>query len=536
MKAFDYIIVGAGSAGCVLANRLSADPTISVCLIESGPIDSNTLIHVPFGLSFINHVRSINWNYKTETECNLNKRNLYWPRGKTLGGSSSINAMCYIRGNPENYNAWSKQGCEGWDWDSVLPYFKKAENNSRGNSQLHGSNGPLSVNDLRHVNPLTLKFVESGKQLGMAENFDFNGMTQEGIGLYQVTQKTGERCSSAKGYLTNEVKARPNLFIWTSVNTKQILIENKRAVGALIEKDTVEETFSAKREVILSAGAIGSPQILMQSGIGERKMLEEMGIECQLDLPGVGKNLQDHLDITLLFKQKKSTSYGLSLARLFKDSVAPLQYMAHRRGMLTSNVAEGAAFFKSDENLALPDIQVHFLPALLQDHGRKKLWGHGFTIHVCHLYPKSKGTISLKKMATGFAPVINANYLGHEDDVIPLVSAFKWARNIGETLPLADGAVEFKPGKNIRQDKEIEDYIRENAETLYHPIGTCRMGQPSNKETVVNSQLQVIGIAQLRVIDASVMPSIVGGNTNAPTIMIAEKAAELIIRENGKDD
>ncbi|MEM0909655.1 MAG: choline dehydrogenase [Pseudomonadota bacterium] len=540
MTEFDYIIIGAGSAGCVLAHRLSSISNVSVCIIESGPADTNPLIHIPFGLSFLNHIKSINWNFETYAETHLNNRCLYWPRGKTLGGSSSINAMCYVRGNPKNYDDWAKQGCKGWDWFSVFPYFIKSENNCRGQSKYHGMSGPLSVSELRHINPLTLDFIEAGKHIGMFENPDFNGVSQEGIGLYQVTQKYGERCSTANGYLSDDVKTRPDLNIITNTFAKELVIEGNRAVGVLLEKKKKTErekdlvTLRAKREVLLCAGAIGSPQLLLQSGIGARDKLTSVGIACKHELVGVGENLQDHLDTTLLFRQKKSTSYGLSVRRLLKDSIAPWQYHFKKHGMLTSNIAEGAAFLKSKNALDLPDIQVHFLPALLADHGRKKLWGHGYTIHLCHLYPKSRGSIALKRNGADIVPAIQANYLSHQDDLQPLINAFKWARKIASQRPLSDGAMENKPDINMSSDQEIEHYIRDNAETLYHPVGTCKMGTISDPYAVVDNQLKVKGMYQLRVIDASIMPTIVGGNTNAPTVMIAEKGADLIIDDYKK--
>jgi len=528
MTTFDIIIVGAGSAGAVLANRLSENSELSICLIEAGGKDTNPAVHIPFGLAALAGMKSVNWGFSTHTEGKLNGRELFWPRGKTLGGSSSINAMCYIRGVAQNYNAWAESGLAGWGWDDVLPYFKKSEDNSRGNSKLHATGGFQGVSDLRHVNSVTKDYVASSVLNGLAESTDFNGSSQEGVGIYQVTQRNGSRCSTAKGFLSNEIKARPNLHIMTNVEVKKVTVDSGQATGVEIFVGTIKQHLFARKRVILSAGAIGSPQILLQSGIGNQAHLNALDIEVNTHLPGVGQNLQDHLDGTILFRTKQSRSYGLSIPGLFKNTLEPLNYVLKKKGMFTSNIAEGGAFFKSHPEAELADIQLHFLPGLLVDHGRSIPWGHGFTIHFCNLYPKSRGEILLKKIDGELYADIRPNYLSHEDDIKPLVAGFKWCRKISNTPPLSNTATEWIPGNEVQTDEQIVSYLRDNVESVYHPVGTCKMGHEDDELAVVDASLNVRGIRNLMVVDASVMPSIIGGNTNAPTIMIAEKASDMI--------
>nr|WP_136252149.1 GMC family oxidoreductase N-terminal domain-containing protein [Ningiella ruwaisensis] len=533
MSSFDVVIVGAGSAGCVLASRISENPDISVCLLEAGPADNHPAIHIPFGLALMSELKSINWHLETAKESQLNNRKLYWPRGKTLGGSSSINAMCYIRGDADNYNEWEALGAKGWGFKDVLPYFRKSENNTRGISKLHGSGGPQDVSDLKHINPLTREFISAATRIGTPENPDFNGISQEGVGIYQVTHQNGSRCSTAKGFLSKSVKARENLTILTQANAKAIIFENtntknKRAEGVVVDHKGKRKHIMASKHVYLCAGAIHSPNLLLNSGVGPKDVLDEVGIEHTLNLDGVGKNLQDHLDATILYRQSRSDSYGLSAKAILKNALAPYQYWRNRSGMLTSNIAEGGAFIKSSSDKRLPDIQVHFLPALLVDHGRSKPWGHGFTIHFCNLYPKSRGQIRLKRDNQGILqPSIHANYLHQEEDLQPLIAGFKWARQVARTQPLARQSWEFIPGDIVQTDEEIEEYLRENAETVYHPAGTCKMGAKDDHTAVVNPDLTLKGIENISIADASVMPKLIGGNTNAPTIMIAEKAADI---------
>lgn len=531
---FDYIIVGAGSAGCVLASRLTEDASVSVCLLEAGPSDWHPAIHVPLGLLWMMRSSGMNWNLDTQPEPELAGRRLFWPRGKTLGGSSSSNAMCYIRGHAKDYDDWAALGCKGWSFKEVLPYFKKSENQERGADEFHGTGGPLNVADLRSSNELCHAFVKAGVEAGYPHNRDFNGARQEGVGFFQVTQKNGERCSAAKGYLT-PVRARQNLTVITGVQATRILTELNqrgvpRATGVQYVKGGRQLAVQATREVLLSAGAIFSPQLLMLSGIGDKAELAAMGIDCIKHLPGVGKNLQDHLDVMVVQQSRKRVSYNLGVGNLVKGPWFLTRYALRRDGILTTNGAEACGFIKSDDQQAIPDLQFHFTSAKLKDHGRNLsfLMGHGYSLHVCNLRPLSRGTVSLVSKDPLQPPAIHANYLSHPDDIAKMVKGVKHARRI-----LSQGAMdkyrsdEVLPGKTVQSDADIEKFVRQYAETIYHPVGTCKMGV--DDMAVVDPELRVLGIEQLRVVDASVMPLLVGGNTNAPTIMIAEKAADMIV-------
>jgi len=524
-STYDYIIIGAGSAGCVLANRLSEDPTIKVLLLEAGGRDWHPFVHMPAGLAKIAGLTSINWNYTTTPQPQLGGRVLWCPRGKLLGGSSSINAMCYIRGVAGDYDGWAAGGADGWHWDNVLPYFKRAEGNSRGSDAWHGGNGPLSVSDLRHVNPLTRVFIEAGHQAGLTLNDDFNGARQDGVGLYQVTQRDGARCSAAVAYL-NPVKARPNLTLRTHATASRITFEHGRATGITCSVNGQGHHFVASREVILSGGAINSPQLLMLSGIGPADDLRKLGIDVVLDAPGVGTNLQDHLDVTTLQHCSKPISYD----RISEVKTALHYFLGGHQGPGTSNVAEGAGFFRSplasDERC---DIQLHFIPAMIDDHGRNRLPGDGYTMHACFLRPHSRGTLRLASNRAADAPIIDPNYLGDPEgfDLKMLVECAKLSQDILSQRAFTPyrGAPIY-PAQPPRSEADYIDYVRQRAETVYHPIGTCRMGNDAT--AVVDPHLRVRGVDGLRVVDASVMPCLPSGNTNAPTIMMAERAADLI--------
>ena len=521
---YDYIIVGAGSAGCVLANRLSANPAKRVLLLEAGPSDWHPFIHMPAGLAKLVNRKGINWDYYTEPEPCLDGRRLWWPRGRVLGGSSSINAMCYIRGDARDYDEWARlAGDERWRWTNVLPYFKRAEGNTRGADERHGADGPLGVQDLKYRNVLTQAFVDAAQACGFGLNADFNGAQQEGFGCYQVTQKNGARCSTAVAYL-RPARPRANLTVLTGAQAQRVLLDGGRARGVVYRRggDTAR---AEGGEVLLCGGAINSPQLLLLSGIGPADHLRAHGIEVELDNAGVGANLQDHLDICTLQHCTQRVSYD----RL-SDTLVALRYLLRRDGPGTSNIAEGGGFVRTrhaeDERC---DLQLHFIPALLDDHGRQRLPGDGFTLHACMLRPKSRGSLRLKSADPNAKAAIQANYLSDPDgyDLKMLVEGVKISRGIFGAKPFdAYRGTEIYPGAPAQSESEIVAYVRRKAETVYHPVGTCRMG--SDAGAVVDPALRVRGVEGLRVVDASVMPCLPGGNTNAPTVMIAEVAADLI--------
>jgi choline dehydrogenase len=517
---YDYIIIGAGSAGCTLANRLTEDPQTSVLLLEAGGTDKKQEIHVPAAFSKL-FKTPYDWAYYTEEEPHMANRKMYWPRGKVLGGSSSINAMIYIRGHRHDYDSWREQGNEGWGYTDVLPYFKKAENQERGPSEYHGVGGPLNVMDLRYVNPLSRAFVEACKELGIPENPDFNGAVNEGAGIYQTTQKNGERWSTVNAYLKPAL-SRTNLTVRTDTQVARVVIENGRATGVSYMQNGQITTERANREVLVCGGAINSPQILMLSGIGPADHLKSVGVEVVLDLPGVGENLQDHLAAGAVYRSKQPIS--LNEAENLKNM---LTYLLFKKGPFTSTIAEAGGFVKTQEGIPAPDIQYHFAPAFYKAHGFEKVEGHGFTVGPTLLHPRSRGRIRLRS-SDPFAPaLIHANYFGEEEDARVLLAGLRLAHEVAHAKAFdAYRDEEVEPCTWKASDEEAIEVLRQHAETLYHPAGTCKMGNDSL--AVVDSQLRVRGIEGLRVVDASIMPTVVGGNTNAPTIMIAEKAADLI--------
>jgi len=522
---YDYIIIGAGSAGCVLAHRLSEDPAVRVLLLEAGPRDWHPFLHMPAGLAKLVGKKGVNWDYSTAPEPQLHQRTLWWPRGKVLGGSSSINAMCYIRGVPADYDDWAAQGATGWHWDAVLPWFRRSEHNARGADALHGADGPLHVSDLRHVNELSHAFVQAGVDAGYAANHDFNGPTQAGFGLYQVTQKDGARCSAAVAYL-DPARSRRNLAIRTGANVSRITFERGRANGVTCAIGGQGFHFEAAREVLLCGGAINSPQLLMLSGVGPAAQLRRHGIAVVHDAPGVGENLQDHLDVSTLRHCLQPVTYD----RVGDMRVALQYYLGGHTGPGTSNIAEAGGFVRSRlAPDARPDVQFHFIPAMLDDHGRHRLPGDGYTLHACFLRPRSRGRITLVSNRASDKPRIEANYLGDAEgfDLRMMVECARLSRELF-AQPAFDpyrGAPIF-PDRDDLDDAGLAEFIRAKAETVYPPVGTCRMG--SDEAAVVDPQLRVRGVEGLRVVDASVMPTLIGGNTNAPTIMIAERAADLI--------
>jgi choline dehydrogenase len=524
--SYDYIVVGAGSAGSVLANRLSARSGLRVLLLEAGGPDRNPFIHMPAGLARLVGNRRINWNYYTDPEPELLGRRLYWPRGRVLGGSSSINAMCYTRGHPLDYAEWAACTSNDWSYGAVLPYFLKAENQARGASQFHGVGGPLAVEDLRFRNPLSAIFVEAAAACGLPRNADFNGATQEGVGFYQVTQHRGRRCSAATAYL-RPARSRANLRVYTDTLATRILFEGTRAAGVEYLQRGVSSRARAEREVLLAAGTIGSAQLLLLSGLGPADELRALGVPIVADRAEVGLNLQDHLDFCTLNQCRSAVTYDFT--RLQELGVL-LRYLLTRSGPGVSNVAEAGAFVRSRlAPDARPDIQLHFVPAQLDDHGRNRLPGHGFTVHACVLRPHSRGRLRLRSLRPQDPPLIEARYLSDPRDLPVLLEGVRLSRQIIRAAPFAAfRGAELFPGETLETTEDLAAIVRRKAETIYHPVGTCRMG--SDPDSVVDEQLRVRGVEGLRVIDASVMPRLIGGNTNAPTIMIAEKAADLLTR------
>lgn len=524
MNEYDYVIVGAGSAGCVLAHRLTETEGVSVLLLEAGGRDLNPFIHMPAGLAKLVGNTRINWGFTTEPEPALDGRRLYWPRGRVLGGSSSINAMCYVRGHAADYDEWAALGLEGWDYRAVLPYFRKAEDQARGASDFHGIGGPLSVEDLRHLNPLSEVFVEAALERGFSRNADFNGGVQEGFGLYQATLRKAHRCSTAVGYL-RPARARAGLTVLTRAAAQRVCFEGERAVGIEYQHGSRVRRARARREVLLCGGTIASPQLLMCSGIGPVRELERVGVKVRLAREEVGRNLQDHLDYCTLNKATVPVTYDLGPVA---EALAGVRFWLTGEGMGASNIAEAGGFVRSSvARDARPDLQFHFVPAQLDDHGRNKLPGHGFTLHACFLRPASRGYIGLNSASMADAPRIHARYLSEPSDLVPLIEGVKLSREIFASRAFARWrGAEIFPGEGVRSDAQLAAAIRAKAESIYHPVGTCRMG--ADDEAVVDAGLRVRGVQGLRVVDASVMPRLVGGNTNAPTIMIAEKAADLI--------
>ena len=523
----DYVVIGGGSAGSVLAARLSENPAVSVTLLEAGGEDKSVLIHCPAGLALVAKQKALNWAMETVHQPGLNGRKGYQPRGKVLGGSSSINAMIYSRGQPADYEYWSAQGNTGWGWSDVLPYFQKSECNTRGADALHGGSGPLHVSDLRDPNPLAQAFVQAGVQAGHAHNTDFNGLSQEGVGLYQVTHHNGERCSAAKAYLT-PVRSRPNLQVITGAQVLRVLMQGRKAVGVEYAQGGQVQQLRCNREVLLCAGALQSPQLLMLSGIGPGEHLQQMGIEVEHDLPGVGEHLHDHPDVVQVVNgPQMRDSFGVSLTGLKNVWQGVSRWRNERRGMLTSNFAEAGGFIRSQPQEVAPDLQLHFVVGKLVDHGRKTVLGHGYSCHVCILQPKSRGRVRLAANDARALPLIDPAFFAEADDMQRMVRGVHRMREILSQPALAGlGGNELAHSAQARSDAEIEQFIRNYGDTIYHPVGSCRMG-PGPLD-VVDAQLRVHGVQGLRVIDASIMPRIVSGNTNAPTIMIAEKAADLI--------
>lgn len=523
-KSYDYIIVGAGSAGCVLASRLTEDLHTRVLLLEAGGPGHRREIRIPAAYSKL-FKSALDWNFSTEPEPHLHNRRLYWPRGKVLGGSSAINAMIYIRGNRLDYDHWASLGNDGWSFDDVLPYFKKSENQERGASEFHGIGGPLCVSDLRCVNPLTHVFLSAAGELGFAANPDFNGETQLGAGLHQVTQKNGSRHSAADAFL-KPVISRSNLRVLTGAHATRILIEKHHATGVEFMRNGATETARADREVVLCGGSVNSPQLLLLSGIGPADELRRAGVSPVHDLPGVGKNLQDHPMVSAGYLCTKPIT--LQSADSLKNVI---QYFALKRGPLTSNVAEAGIFIHTRSDSSIPDLQILFGPVYYVNHGFDKIEEHAFGFGPTLIAPESRGEITLRSADPLAPPAIHANYLACESDLRAMLQGVRLVIHLAESKAFdAFRGARLHPAPQADTETDLVEFLRNNVQTLYHPAGTCKMG--SDPMAVVDSRLRVHGIERLRVADASVMPRVIAGNTNAPTIMIAEKPADMIHRES----
>jgi choline dehydrogenase-like flavoprotein len=525
VEEFDYVVIGGGSAGCVVASRLSENSNITVCLLEAGGAGNNWVVKAPIGIAIMVPSKTNNWAFETVPQPGLNGRKGYQPRGKALGGSSAINAMIYIRGHRSDYDNWAALGNAGWAYDDVLPYFKKSENNEVVQDAFHGTGGPLNVASIRTSNPFQEYFLEAGRQLQLPLTVDFNGADQMGLGVYQVTQKNGERWSAARAYIEPNL-SRPNLKVITGAQARRILFNAKRAVGVEFSRDGKAESVRARREVILSSGALQSPQLLMLSGIGNAPELKSLGIEVVHHSRDVGRNLQDHIDFAFSYRSKSLDNLGLSFAGLRRLWREIGRYRREGLGMITSNVAECGGFLKTDPNLPIPDIQLHFSMAMADNHGRSRHLGHGFGCHVCLLRPKSKGAVTLDTADPTAPPRIDPKFYDHPDDLEVMVKAFKITRRIMDAEPLAKWRTAEMYSEGVQSDDEIRAILRNRSDTVYHPVGTARMG--TDEMAVVDPQLRVAGLEGLRVVDASIMPTLIGGNTNAPSIMIAEKAADMI--------
>jgi len=525
---FDYVIIGAGSAGCVLANRLSADPSRRVLLIEAGPPDSYIWIHIPVGYFKTMHNPRTDWCMRTEPDPGLNGRQIQWPRGRVLGGSSSINGLLYVRGQPEDYDQWRQLGCTGWSYDDVLPYFRRSEDQERGESAFHGVGGPLAVSNMRVQRDVCDAYIAAAEEIGIPRNDDFNGATQEGAGYFQLTARNGRRCSAAVGYL-NPVKRRPNLHIATGALVHRILVEGGRATGVELEIGGTRQRVRAANEVLLSAGAINSPHLLELSGIGRGDVLQDIGVPVAQELPGVGENLQDHLQARSVYRSNRPTLND-EVNHPLRKMLIGLDYMARRRGPMTMGASQVCIFARTHPSKATPDVQFHIQPLSADKPGDGLHRYSAFTASVCQLRPESRGRLLPRSSDPREAVAIHPNYLATLTDQRTLVDGMKLARRLAATRALGSYIVEeLAPGPSVQTDGDLLENARNTATTIYHPVGTCKMG--TDPGAVVDARLRVRGVRGLRVVDASIMPTLVSGNTNAPAIMIGEKAASMILED-----
>ncbi len=527
---YDFIIAGAGSAGCVLANRLSANPNNRVLLLEAGGEARNPWLHIPIGYFKTMHNPNTDWCFKTELCPGLNGRPAAWPRGKVLGGSSAINGLIYIRGQAADFDHWRQLGNTGWGFDDVLPYFKKAEDQEHGADEYHGSGGPLAVSSMRVEREICEAFIRGAGEAGLVRREDFNRDDQEGCGYYQQTVRNGIRCSTATGYL-KPVRGRANLRVITGAHITTLIMDGKKATGIRYRKDGAEHAAMARASVILSAGSLGSPQALMLSGIGDPATLGEAGVTPCHELRGVGRNLQDHLQVRPIFRTKRPITLNDHIRNPLRKMMMGVDYALRRRGPLTMGASQVCAFARSEPHMERPDLQFHMMPLSTDNPGEGLHKFSAFTASVCHLHPESRGHLALKSTDPMSPLAIHPNYLSSLSDQRAMVAGLRWARRIADTPTMRDYILdELRPGAAVQSDEDLLQHVRDNAMTIYHPIGTCRMGGDAAHD-VVDERLRVHGIEGLRVVDASVMPSITSGNTNAPTIMIAEKAADMIAQD-----
>jgi choline dehydrogenase len=528
---YDYVIAGGGSAGCVLAARLGGAGA-AVLLLEAGPADTHPFIHVPAGFTKLSGPR-VNWGYRTVPQKHLNDREMWYPQGRTLGGGSSINAMIYTRGHPSDYDRWEAEGASGWSYANVLPYFRKAEANSRFSNTYHGVDGPLAVSDPVSPLKITAAFIRAAQEAGIPYNPDFNGAEQEGVGYHQTTTRNGRRGSAAVSYLRPE-RGRKNLKVITGAQVSRIVVEKGRALGVEFrhKRGSSLERADASQEVLVTSGAIGSPKLLMLSGIGPADHLREIGIPVMADLPGVGENLQDHLDCYTVYDCNGPHSY-YGVDQYMKQAWWGMQYLLFRSGPVTTNIVEAGAFAKADSMSTIPDTQLHFLPSYVVDHGMMRISGYGVCLYTNLLRPKSRGTVRLASADPDKAPLIDPNYLSDPDDARMAIAGLRLAREVMAAPSMAPYLErERMPGADKTSDADLAAYVREWAKTDYHPVGTCKIGL--DPLAVVDPDLRVRGIEKLRVCDSSVMPREISANTNAPTIMIAEKASDLVLAPGGR--